>query len=61
VVAVVEPGFALTLNPAEVTDAFEVPLAFLLDPPTTRSTAASGKDASGSTTRFPSASVTSGA
>ena len=32
VVAVVEPGFALTLNPSEVTDAFEVPLAFLLDP-----------------------------
>lgn len=32
VVGLVEPGFDLTLNPAEVTDAFEVPLAFLMDP-----------------------------
>jgi 8-oxo-dGTP pyrophosphatase MutT (NUDIX family) len=32
VVAVVRPGFSLTLNPAEVADAFEVPLAFLMDP-----------------------------
>jgi 8-oxo-dGTP pyrophosphatase MutT (NUDIX family) len=32
VVAEVDPGFALSLNPAEVDDAFETPLAFLLDP-----------------------------
>lgn len=31
VVARVEPGFALALNPLEVDEAFEVPLAFLLD------------------------------
>jgi 8-oxo-dGTP pyrophosphatase MutT (NUDIX family) len=32
VVAVVRPGFSLNLNPAEVADAFEVPLSFLMDP-----------------------------
>ena len=32
VVGVVRPGFSLTLNPAEVADAFEVPLSFLMDP-----------------------------
>lgn len=32
VVALVRPGFTLTLNPDEVADAFEVPLAFLMDP-----------------------------
>jgi len=32
VVAVVSPGFTLKLNPAEVEDVFEVPLAFLMDP-----------------------------
>jgi 8-oxo-dGTP pyrophosphatase MutT (NUDIX family) len=32
VVGLVEPGFHLTLNPREVTEAFEVPLAFLMDP-----------------------------
>ncbi|WP_307688025.1 CoA pyrophosphatase [Variovorax ginsengisoli] len=32
VVALVQPGFALTLSPSEVADAFEVPLAFLMDP-----------------------------
>lgn len=31
VIARVEPGFALTLNREEVNDAFEVPLAFLMD------------------------------
>jgi len=31
-VALVSPGFALTLNPDEVADAFETPLAFLMDP-----------------------------
>ncbi len=31
-VARVAPGFALTLNPEEVDDAFEVPLAFLMAP-----------------------------
>jgi 8-oxo-dGTP pyrophosphatase MutT (NUDIX family) len=31
-VARVKPDFALTLNPSEVTEAFEVPLAFLMDP-----------------------------
>ena len=30
-VALVEPSFTLTLNPAEVEHAFEVPLAFLMD------------------------------
>lgn len=32
VVAMVEPGFALRLNHGEVSEAFEVPLAFLMDP-----------------------------
>lgn len=31
VVARVKPGFALTLNPSEVDDTFEVPLAFLME------------------------------
>lgn len=31
-VALVQPQFVLQLNPAEVDDAFEVPLAFLMDP-----------------------------
>lgn len=32
VVGLVTPPFELTINPREVTDAFEVPLAFLMDP-----------------------------
>lgn len=32
VVALVQPGFTLTLNEGEVADAFEVPLSFILDP-----------------------------
>ncbi|KQP18462.1 DNA mismatch repair protein MutT [Pseudorhodoferax sp. Leaf267] len=32
VVALVRPGFTLTPNPDEVADAFEVPLAYLMDP-----------------------------
>lgn len=32
VVALVRPGFALRLDPFEVAEAFEVPLAFLMDP-----------------------------
>ncbi|MCO5091101.1 CoA pyrophosphatase [Bosea sp. (in: a-proteobacteria)] len=32
VVALVEPPFALTINPHEVDEAFETPLSFLLDP-----------------------------
>ena len=32
VLSVVRPGFHLTLNPQEVDTAFEVPLAFLMDP-----------------------------
>jgi 8-oxo-dGTP pyrophosphatase MutT (NUDIX family) len=32
VIAIVRPGFRLKLNPAEVADAFEVPLSFLMDP-----------------------------
>jgi large subunit ribosomal protein L19 len=32
VVALVQPDFRLTLNPYEVADAFEVPLAFLMNP-----------------------------
>lgn len=32
VVALVAPGFRLTLNPAEVVEAFEVPLDFLMSP-----------------------------
>lgn len=32
VVALVQPGFALQANPAEVADVFEVPLAFLMNP-----------------------------
>ena len=32
VVALVAPDFTLSLNPAEVTETFEVPLVFLMDP-----------------------------
>jgi len=32
VIAVVKPGFSLSLNPAEVANTFEVPLSFLMDP-----------------------------
>lgn len=32
VVALVTPGFSLTLNPREVTDTFEVPFAFVMSP-----------------------------
>jgi 8-oxo-dGTP pyrophosphatase MutT (NUDIX family) len=32
VVALVRPGFVLTLNPGEVADAFEVPLGYLMNP-----------------------------
>jgi 8-oxo-dGTP pyrophosphatase MutT (NUDIX family) len=32
VMAIVSPGFSLTLQASEVADAFEVPLAFLMDP-----------------------------
>jgi 8-oxo-dGTP pyrophosphatase MutT (NUDIX family) len=32
VVALIEPGFSLALNAAEVEDAFEAPLGFLMDP-----------------------------
>ncbi|TFZ04301.1 CoA pyrophosphatase [Ramlibacter rhizophilus] len=32
VIALVDPGHELTLNPHEVADAFEVPLAFLMNP-----------------------------
>jgi 8-oxo-dGTP pyrophosphatase MutT (NUDIX family) len=32
VVALVQPGFTLTLNEGEVADVFEVPLSFILDP-----------------------------
>lgn len=32
VIAVVQPGFQLRLNPDEVADTFEVPLSFLMDP-----------------------------
>ncbi|MBO9099067.1 MULTISPECIES: CoA pyrophosphatase [Rhizobium] len=32
ILAVVKPGFELTLSPTEVEDAFEVPLSFLMDP-----------------------------
>lgn len=32
VLAVVRPGFTLTLNPAEVAETFEVPLSFLMNP-----------------------------
>jgi 8-oxo-dGTP pyrophosphatase MutT (NUDIX family) len=32
IVGLVEPGFTLTLDPREVADVFEAPLAFLLDP-----------------------------
>ena len=32
VVALVQPGFSLSLDPREVTEVFEVPLRFLMDP-----------------------------
>lgn len=31
VLAIVRPGFSMTINPAEVADVFEVPLGFLMD------------------------------
>ena len=42
VLARVRAGFALRLNPGEVEEAFEVPLAFLMIPKTTRAKAATG-------------------
>ncbi|MEA3534175.1 CoA pyrophosphatase [Rhizobium sp. CC-YZS058] len=32
VLGIVQPGFSLSLNPAEVDEVFEVPLSFLMDP-----------------------------
>jgi 8-oxo-dGTP pyrophosphatase MutT (NUDIX family) len=48
VVALVRPGFQLTLNPYEVAEAFEVPLDFLMDPANHRRHAIVGE---GSNTR----------
>jgi 8-oxo-dGTP pyrophosphatase MutT (NUDIX family) len=47
VIALVQPGFRLTLSPFEVADAFEVPLAYLMDPANHRrhETAGEGIDA----------------
>ena len=44
VVALVQPDFELTLNPFEVADAFEVPLAFLMNPANHRRHAMSATD-----------------
>lgn len=46
VVALVRPGFDLTLNPYEVADAFEVPLQFLMDPANHRRHALVGEGSS---------------
>lgn len=44
VVALVRPGFELAINPYEVADAFEVPLAWLMDPANHRRHAMTGAD-----------------
>lgn len=44
VVALVRPGFELAINPFEVADAFEVPLAWLMDPANHRRHAVTGTD-----------------
>ncbi len=49
VVGLVSPPFALTLNPREVADAFEVPLAFLMDP---RNHQRKSRDFNGQTRHF---------
>jgi len=49
VVGLVSPPFELTLNPREVTDAFEVPLAFLMDP---RNHQKKSRDFNGQTRHF---------
>ena len=42
-VALVQPGFRLTLNAYEVADAFEVPLDFLMNPANHRRHALTGR------------------
>jgi 8-oxo-dGTP pyrophosphatase MutT (NUDIX family) len=60
-VARVKPGFELKINEGEVVDAFEVPLAFLMNLKTTRSTPRNSAAWSAAITRCRSPSVTSGA
>ena len=60
-VARVSPDYRLALNEREVADAFEVPLAFLMDATITPCTAATGRASSASTTPCRSASAISGA
>jgi len=60
-VAKVRPGFELRINPAEVDDAFEVPLAFLMDPVNHQLTARNSAAWSASITPCPTVSATSGA
>ena len=61
-VARVKPDFALTLNPREVTETFEVPLAFLMTPDNhQRKTAATGRASSANITRCRSEIATFGA
>ena len=61
VVARVDPGFTLTLNPSEVDDAFEVPLDFLMDQANHQRHSRDWQGMSGTTTPCLSASATSGA
>ena len=60
-VARVRPDYRLALNEAEVADAFEVPLAFLMDAQNHALHSRDWKGMSASTTPCRSASATSGA
>ncbi len=61
VVGWVEPPFALTPDPVEVADVFEVPLAFLLDPRTSSGTSACWASFAAISGRSRTANATSGA
>ena len=60
-VALIDPAFALTLNPEEVADAFETPFAFLMDPANHRLEERNGAAGRENSTRCPTASGISGA
>ncbi len=60
-VARVKPDFMLTLNPREVTETFEVPLAFLMNPANHQRKTAIGRASPANITRCRSATATFGA
>jgi 8-oxo-dGTP pyrophosphatase MutT (NUDIX family) len=61
VVALIEPGFTLTINPSEVDEVFEVPLAFLMARENHENGSAIWKGSNGTSTQCRSKSVISGA